>query len=165
MTTTDSSHIIVRRVQQDDIAALAPVLASELSMEQLRERWRQDQDGYRQMLVAEVEGQVVGTISTAGTHNQRPNSLRMFALEVGEAFRRRGIGTALIRAIEDQARQEGLGSVHLEVAIENRDAIRLYERLGLQRQGQPFLDQWWRRSDDGSGEEVGELSWWMVKRL
>ncbi len=144
---------------------MAPVLASELSIEQLRERWRQDQDGYRQMLVAEVEGQVVGTISTAGIHNQRPNSLRMFALEVGEAFRRRGIGTALIRAIEDQARQQGLGSVHLEVAIENRDAIRLYERLGLQRQGEPFLDQWWRRSDDGGGEEVGELSWWMVKRL
>jgi len=165
VSTTDSSQVTVRRARHDDIAALAPALASELSMEQLRERWRQDQDGYRQMLVAEVEGQVIGTISTAGTRNQRPNSLRMFALEVGETFRRRGIGTALIQAMEDQARQQGLQSVHLEVAVKNHDAIRLYERLGLQRQGEPFVDHWWRLSDDGSSEEVGELSWWMVKRL
>jgi hypothetical protein len=41
----------------------------------------------------------------------------------------------------------------------------LYERLGYQRRGDPIEDCWWRLRDDGSHEEVRELSHVMVKGI
>jgi RimJ/RimL family protein N-acetyltransferase len=58
-------------------------------------------------------------------------------------LRGRGIGTALIRAAEDSARQLGHGRLSLGVGVDNPQARRLYERLG-------FLD--W-----GHGTVVGTL--------
>lgn len=100
MSPQSGSRIIVPRVQEDDIIALVHVLAPEVSKAQLGRRWQEHQDGYRQVLVAEVNGQVIGTISMGGSRYQRPDSLRMFALDVGAAFRRTGIGTTLIEAVE-----------------------------------------------------------------
>ena len=165
MSPQSSSRTTVRRVQEDDIIALVHVLAPEVSRAQLHGRWQEHQDGYRQMLVAEVNGQVVGTISIGGSRYHRPDSLRMFALDVGAAFRRMGIGTALIEAAEEKAQSDGLRTVHLEVATNNADAISLYERLGYQHQGDPIIDRWWRITDDGSREQVEDLSWVMIKRL
>ena len=167
MPRTGSSQAIIRVVQEDDIIALGPILTPDVSMEQLCRRWREHQNGYREMMVADLDGRVVGTISMAGSnyHYQHPNSLRMFALDVGTAYRRRGIGTALIVAVEEEARLLCLQTVNLEVAVANVDATRLYEALGYQSEGDPIIDRWQRLSDDGSSEQVEELSWVMIKKL
>ena len=117
------------------------------------------------MLVAELDGQVVGTVSMGGHGFQRPGSLRLFALDVGAAFRRRGVGTALVKAVEAMASGRALDEVNLEVAIGDRDAIRLYERLGYRRHGDPVSDRWERRLDDGSSQLVDVPSWVMINRL
>ena len=117
------------------------------------------------MLVAELDGRVVGTVSMGGHGFQRPGSLRLFALDVGPDFRRGGVGTALVRAVEAIASGRGLDEVNLEVAIDNEDAIRLYERLGYRRHGEPVMDRWEKRLDDGSSLLVEVPSWVMVKRL
>ena len=78
---------------------------------------------------------------------------------------RRGIGASLIRAVEEEAHRRGLYSTHLEVALPNTAAIRLYERTGYRRQGEPVIDRWSKVADDGSREQVEEVSWVMVKRL
>ena len=52
-------------------------------------------------------------------------------LAVLAEHRGRGIGTALLEAINDRARSLGCGKVTLEVRAENRDAQRLYERTGF----------------------------------
>ena len=117
------------------------------------------------MLVAELDGQVVGTVSMGGHGFQRPGSLRLFALDVGAAFRRRGVGTALVKAVEAIASGRDLDEVNLEVAICSRDAIRLYERLGYRRHGDPVSDRWERRLDDGSSQMVDVPSWVMINRL
>ena len=96
---------------------------------------------------------------------QRPGSLRLFALDVGAAIRRRGVGTALVKAVEAIASRRALDEVNLEVAIGNRDAIRLYERLGYRRHGDPVSDRWERRLDDGSSQMVDVPSWVMINRL
>ena len=93
------------------------------------------------MLVAELDGRVVGTVSMGGHGFQRQGSLRLFALDVGAAFRRRGVGTALVKAVEAIASGRDLDEVNLEVAIGDRDAIRLYERLGYRRHGDPVSDR------------------------
>lgn len=105
------------------------------------------------------------TASMRGHGHQRPDSLRMFALDVGPAFRCRGVSTALIAAIEEMARDRGMRYVNLEVSVANGDAARLYERLGYDRVGDPEMVRWSRPAEDGSIEEVDDLWWIMVKQL
>ena len=54
--------------------------------------------------------------------------------------------------VEQQARGEGLQSVNLEVGVDNTDAVRLYERRGYERLGNPEI-------------VAGELSWIMIKAI
>ena len=57
----------------------------------------------------------------------------------GEAARGRGVGAALLRAIEDEARAEGLPCLRLETGNVLHAAHRLYERHGFRARG-PFGD-------------------------
>ena len=158
-------RITIRRVEQSDIEELASALGPGVSVQQIRHRWQDHCGGHRDMLVAVQDGDVTGTVSTTGHRFQIPDSLRMFALDVGPAFRRQGVGTALIKAVEEKARRDGLGRVNLEVAIDNTGALRLYQGLGYNRLGEPVLDCWERLSDDGSRKKVEEYSWVMVKDI
>ena len=117
------------------------------------------------MLVAELEGRAVGTVSIGGRRFQRPGSLRLFALDVGAAFRGQGIGTALVGSVETRVAEQALNQVNLEAAVENEDAIRLYEWLEYRRVGEPVMDSWERLHDDGSSELVEMPSLVMVRRL
>jgi RimJ/RimL family protein N-acetyltransferase len=65
-------------------------------------------------------------------------------------YRGRGLGGALLRAVLDEARSQGLSRVELEVYISNRPAIRLYERFGFTREG----DKRSARILDGQTEDV-----------
>lgn len=56
---------------------------------------------------------------------------------VADAARGRGIGAALLRQIEDTARDEGITLLRLETAEKLDAAIRLYDRAGFTRRG-PF---------------------------
>ena len=131
----------------------------------MRMRFEESLDGYREILVAELDGYPVGTVSTSGHGFQRPGSLRLFALDVGEAFRGRGVGTALVNAVEAAAADRALTEVNLEVAIENEDPVRLYVRLGYKHLGKPVLDRWEQPLDDGGSRLVEEPSWVMIKSL
>ncbi len=146
----ESPNVTIRRVRARDVPRLAASLAPDLTAERVEHRWQEYRDGYREMLVAELDGDVVGTVGTTGQLQQMPGSLRLFALDVGPAYRGRGVGTALMEAVEEIARQRGLAQVNLEVGVKNHDAIRLYERRGYQRQGDAEV-------------VLDDLSWVMVK--
>ena len=155
----------IRRVRESDVSALTATLEPNVSAKQISHRWQEDRDGYREMLVAELDGEVAGTVSSTHHHLQLHDSLRMLALDVGRAFRRQGVGTALIEAVEGNARLKGLRSVNLEVALDNSAALLLYEGLGYHRLGEPVVNRWTRLTDDGICEQVEEYSWVMVKKL
>jgi ribosomal protein S18 acetylase RimI-like enzyme len=53
-------------------------------------------------------------------------------IAVREDGRRSGVGTALMRAAERWARDQGLGVVSLDVWSTNERALRFYRRLGFQ---------------------------------
>ncbi len=61
----------------------------------------------------------------------KPGELLMDGIAVDAAARGRGVGRALLAAIEDKARTLGAGSVRLDVVDTNPDARRLYERVGF----------------------------------
>ena len=161
----DSARLCVRPVRDRDLAPLTAALEPEVPAAQVARRLEESRLGYRDMLVAELDGRVVGTVSLGGHGFQRPGSLRLFALDVGTGFRRRGVGTALVHAVEAVASHRDLAEVNLEVAVDNEDAVRLYERLGYRRHGEPVMDRWEKQLDDGSSQRVDVPSWVMVKRL
>jgi RimJ/RimL family protein N-acetyltransferase len=51
------------------------------------------------------------------------------------AFRRRGLGSALLHSALREARSEQLSRIELEVYAANKPAIALYERFGFSREG------------------------------
>ena len=67
-------------------------------------------------------------------HLQRERDGRLLGyvvtLDVAPAYRRWGVGYALMRAVEEVAAKRGAGEMLLHVAAGNQGAIRLYERLG-----------------------------------
>ena len=87
--TAQVSRILVRRAEVEDIAGLADALSPDVSRVQVEYRLEEHRDGYREVLVAELDRRVVGSVSTAGHRHQMPDSLRMLALEVGAADSRR----------------------------------------------------------------------------
>jgi ribosomal-protein-alanine N-acetyltransferase len=74
---------------------------------------------------AGVAGFVLGAASGPVAH--------VITIDVLPAFRRQGIGTLLLSALEDRLRQSGAIRLILEVAVENVPARRLYEKLRYQQ--------------------------------
>ena len=60
----------------------------------------------------------------------RPGAAEIWQLATMPALQSLGLGTMLIRALEDAARIHGFRTVVLLVEVENDRALRLYQRLG-----------------------------------
>ncbi|WFD06758.1 N-terminal methionine N(alpha)-acetyltransferase NatC [Malassezia vespertilionis] len=59
-------------------------------------------------------------------------------LSVDPKWRGLGIGTRLVQASMDRMMQSGAAEIVLETEVDNRDALRLYERLGFIREKRLF---------------------------
>ena len=77
--------------------------------------------------VVEMAGQPVGRLYL----QQREHSLHLLDLILLPAFQQHGLGSALLRAIQAQAQQQGHAAVSLYVEINNPRAMQLYQRLGF----------------------------------
>ena len=162
---TTTSAVEIRIATDCDLGSLADAHGPGISAAQIKRRLEESTKGFRSMFVAVKEGRAVGSISIGGGRFQRPGSLRLFALDVGPAFQRKGVGTALVKAVEDIAAESGMDEVNLEVEIDNEDAIRLYRRLGYRICGDAVMDRWTRLEDDGSSKTIEVPVFVMVKRL
>ena len=60
----------------------------------------------------------------------------ILTLAIAPAFRRRGVGRALVEAAAADAARRGAKALFLEVATDNPGAIALYESAGFERAGQ-----------------------------
>ncbi|HEX5489495.1 MAG TPA: N-acetyltransferase [Rhodanobacteraceae bacterium] len=76
-----------------------------------------------------------GDVSAAAVVFYRANSpgARLYSLAVREDSRRAGLGGTLLAAAEADARGRGRMAMRLEVGVDNRSAIALYERCGYHR--------------------------------
>ena len=84
--------------------------------------------GTTELLVAEVDGEVAGTVQLVmGLPENQPHRADVAKLLVHPAARRRGLGQALMTAVEDLARENGKTLLVLDTASD--DADRLYRAL------------------------------------
>ena len=110
------------------VAKLEKVCFSEpWSAEGLLESYRH---GTR-FFVAERSGQVLGYIGI----NAVADEGYITNVAVFPAYRKQGIGTALIRRVFDFAKEKGLAFVSLEVRVSNTQAISLYRKSGFCEEG------------------------------
>ncbi len=82
-------------------------------------------------LVAEIGGQTAGY---AGIH-QVLDEACVTNVAVDPAHRRKGVGKALMLALENICRREGSAFLTLEVRESNQGAIALYQNLGFEEVG------------------------------
>jgi len=80
------------------------------------------------MLVAEADGEIVGFL--VGIKSSRDKA-RILLLGVKDGFRRRGIGSLLLKRFLIEMTFEGVKQVRLEVRISNREAISFYRKHGF----------------------------------
>jgi RimJ/RimL family protein N-acetyltransferase len=87
------------------------------------------------VFVAETNGAIVGRLSVARDIHPASEHVADVGLMVGQEHRRLGVGTALMQAAEQWAREAGIEKLELHVFPHNDPAIALYEQLGYQREG------------------------------
>jgi ribosomal protein S18 acetylase RimI-like enzyme len=84
-------------------------------------------------LLAFVDGEPVGLLNafeTVSTFRAKP-LLNIHDIAVTESWRRRGVGRALLLAIENIARERGCCKLTLEVLENNLSAHALYRQIGF----------------------------------
>ncbi len=89
-----------------------------------------DTEGHH-LLVAYEAGEPVGFVSGIEmTHPDKGTEMFLYELAVDEAFRRRGIGTALVAALRDLAVEHGCYGMWVMTESDNAAALATYNAAG-----------------------------------
>ena len=123
----------IRRATPMDLPALLALERSAFTTDHLSLRQ------YRQHLISPTAIVLVavdktGLLGTALVFFRRESDLaRLYSIAVAHGARGRGVGEALLAAVERSARERGARRMRLEVHQGNASAMRLYERRGYVR--------------------------------
>jgi RimJ/RimL family protein N-acetyltransferase len=87
-------------------------------------------------LIAESEGEIVGALTCIGGHRRAIRHASELGITVAKEWRGQGIGTAMMERAIEWAKKNGVTiRIELTAFVRNKDAIRLYERLGFKVEG------------------------------
>ena len=98
-------------------------------------------------ILAAYDGEDAGMAS--GIPGETEGTVELISMYVSPAGRGRGVGDAIIEAVEARARGEGARTLQLAVVESNERAIRLYRRHGFAPAGEPG-----ELMDDGLRREI-----------
>jgi RimJ/RimL family protein N-acetyltransferase len=98
------------------------------------------------VFVAEDGGEIVGRLSVARDQHPASRHVADLGLMVAQSHRRRGIGTKLLDAAVEWARESDVRKLELHVFPWNTGAIALYERFGFVKEG--YRAAHYRRGDE-----------------
>lgn len=95
---------------------------------------RIDADPNQLLLVADMEGQIIGTLQLTllpGLSSRGMSKALIEAVRVATPLRSRGVGRMLVEHAVEEARRRGCGVVQLSTDKSRLDAHRFYARLGF----------------------------------
>ena len=127
--------------------------------------------------VAEIDGQTAGiaTLMLEGWENDQiilenfPNLPELSGLQVNEEYRGLGVGTKLVKTLENEAKKLGVELIGLGVEVENEDAINLYKKLDYKIEkvaGQDYFEtHWTEKNENGEPYEYNAKCYLMLKNL
>jgi len=88
----------------------------------------------------------------------------IFSFRVKPQYRKIGLGTSIMKFIEENLQKRGYSEIRLNVAKDNLTALRLYESLGYRIIGSdPGI--WNYQDHEDIWQSVEEPAWQMLKRL
>ena len=97
-----------------------------------QQAWLQDRSGALGVLVAEIDGQVVGFSSLS---EYRPRAAYRTSVEssvyVNETMRGRGVGRRLLHDLVDLAKASGFHTMVARIAGEHEASVKLHEAVGF----------------------------------
>jgi ribosomal protein S18 acetylase RimI-like enzyme len=138
MTRVPETPLLVRLAGDEDRLPLAGLIAAvaeerdgiatepPVDVRALAERWRVDET-----LIAAVEPGIVGLLRVEATRF----GFGRVAMAVARDWRGRGVGSALLAAAIEWAREQGLHKLVLDVFPHNEAAIALYRKFGFVEEG------------------------------
>ncbi len=105
------------------------------SEDERREQFARQSPGAH-LLVAEIDGRVIGQLGLQAQQHPRRRHCGSIGMAVHDAFTGRGVGSALVAAaLELAERWLALRRIELEVYSDNPAAIALYKKFGFVREG------------------------------
>lgn len=157
------NDVSVRAVRRSDLDSLGGLAGSD---DRAEVRVRAAEQGDEEMLVAVTANHVVGVVSVRWHDGCDAPNPWLYGLAVVDSARRRGIGRALVEAVEAAAAVRGADAVSLDVDVADDGATTFYRRLGYVTV-RPH-EHHWRAVDPRTGEVTGEgtaPTWIMCRRL
>jgi ribosomal protein S18 acetylase RimI-like enzyme len=156
MTTLDNNMIQIRPARREDTARIATLIMlgsakqtrsdAEIAQEAAHPSYLDAFDEvaaspYNTLFVAELDGQVVGTLQVTlipGLINRGRKRAKLESVHVDPALRGRRIGEAMVAHAVDFARKNGAGLVELTSNKAREAAHRFYRRLGFDQSHEGF---------------------------
>lgn len=143
--------IVVRRANLEDVTEIL-VLYRELSGSEpqiegvVLPAWAKEQldiinNSPQHLLVAELDGNVVGTVTLAVLPSLRRGGSIWAEIEnlvVNSQFRRRGVAKALIKEAETIASKAGAYKIHLVSDFDTSEAFKFYDSVGFSHTGRGY---------------------------
>jgi GNAT superfamily N-acetyltransferase len=128
------------REDAGDIAALLAQLGYPAGAQQVERRVARLLDAGAGLFLAEASAGVAGlaVLHVSPTLEYDGPAGKLGALVVDEAHRRRGVGAALVAAVEREARSRGCVLLFLTTAERRADAHAFYAALGFEETGRRF---------------------------
>jgi len=133
----------------EEVVAREPALRQVPPGPEVERRYRSRlEDSGRSVLVAVMDGSVIGFADAAleqhedqGTYDRPGVYAYAEELIVTAAYRRRGVATALMRALERWAKSVGARAILLDTHVTNAEARSLYQALGYREMGVILLKE------------------------
>lgn len=144
--------IIVRKPKMNDVSKLLSFINSfveedaminvnkkfTLAKERkwLRDALKEIKNNEAHQLIAEYNGKIIGSVEI-NRRKFRQSHVASYGISVRKDYRKIGLGTALSKRIIDIAKRDPkIKVLYLDVFANNKDAIRLYKRLGFRKVAQ-----------------------------
>ena len=125
---TSDPELSLRSASSSDLAVLSRLLEAGFGQHAVGDLARRLDEPDRQILVIEVQGSAVGTLSVI--HDE--GEARIYGFVVDPAKQGRGIGGQALMRVCEELRADGVARIELEVAVDNDRALGLYTSVGFE---------------------------------
>lgn len=125
-------NIVIREMQDGDVAGLADIEAESFSMPWSEQAFRELLSRtYCRYVVAMVDGELAGCSGFTNLCGEA----NIDNVVVAPRFRGKGVAQAMLRELIRRGEAEGVEAFTLEVRVSNETAIHVYEKFGFVSEG------------------------------